>query len=220
VSTSTIAPDVRNRLAFWALAGLALFVAHDAVFLAQIGPGQALVAALRDAGHGYWSLASLLLVAAAGIGGISIWLRVRHLRRRASALRAAPSPSGRFARRFLAAWWRLAALVAVAFAVQENAEHLVAHGHAPIAGALLGPEYPLALPVIGFVTGIAAAVAALVARTQEALVVAIEAALWRTTRAPRLGVRAPGILLSRTGSVLARRGAGRAPPALAFDRIT
>ena len=47
MTTPTIPPAVRNRLAFWALAGLALFVAHDAVFLAQIGPGQALVAEER-----------------------------------------------------------------------------------------------------------------------------------------------------------------------------
>ena len=120
---------------------------------------------------------------------------MRHLRRRASSLGAAPASSRSFARRFASAWWRLAALVAVAFAVQENVEHLIAHGHAPIAGALVGPEYPLALPVIGLVTAIAAALVALVARTQEALVAAIEAALRRPIRAPRLGVRPPATAL-------------------------
>ena len=102
-----------------------------------------------------------------------------------------------------------------AFAVQENVEHLIAHGHAPIAGVLVGPEYPLALPVIGLVTAIAAALVALVARTQEELVAAIEAALRRPnsratpSRSPSATPALP------VGSVLARRGAGRAPPALA-----
>lgn len=208
-----ISPGVRNRLAFWALAGLALFLAHDAVFLAQMGPGRALVAELRTAGHAYWSVASLLLIAAAIVAGATIWLHMRRLSRRATSLAAAPAPDRAFARRFASSWWRLAALVAVAFAVQENVEHLIAHGHAPLGGALLGSEYPLALPVIGMITAIAAALVALVARTEHALVVAIEAALRRPVRASRSGIRPPARPPSRIGSVLARRGAGRAPPA-------
>ena len=214
MTTQTNSPAVRNRLAFWALAGLALFIAHDAVFLAQIGPGEALVAALRTAGHGYWTLASLLLIAVSVVAGVSTWRRVRHLRRRASSLGAARSRDRSFARRFVSAWGRLSVLVAVAFAIQENVEHLIAHGHAPIAGVLVGPEYPLALPVIGVVTAVAAALVALFARTQEQLVAAIEAALRWQTRAPRLRARPPQRLSSPAGSVLARRGAGRAPPAL------
>jgi hypothetical protein len=216
VTIPTIPPAVRNRLAFWALAGLALFVAHDAVFLAQIGPGQRLVAELRTAGHGYWTSASLLLIAVSVVAGVSTWLRVRHLRQQASTLGAATAHDRSFARRFASAWWRLAALVGIAFAVQENVEHVIAHGHAPIVGVLVGPEYPLALPVIGLVTAIAAVLVALVARTQEVLVAAIEAALRWRTRAPRLHARPPQRLPSTTGSVLARRGASRAPPALEF----
>ena len=216
MTTPTNSPTVRNRLAFWALAGLALFVAHDAVFLAQIGPGQALVAELRTAGHGYWTSASLLLIAVSFLAGVSTWRRVRHLRRRASSLGAAPSRDRSFADALLSAWGRLSVLVAVAFAVQENVEHLIAHGHAPLAGVLIGPEYPLALPVIGLVTAVAAALVALFARTQEELVAAIEAALRWRTRAPRLRARPPQRLSSPAGSVLARRGAGRAPPALAL----
>jgi hypothetical protein len=219
VTTPIISPAVRNRLAFWALAGLALFVAHDAVFVAQIGPGQALVAELRTAGHEYWGSASLLLMAVSIVAGLSTWRRMRHLRRRASLLGAARSRDRSFARRAASAWGRLAALVAVAFAVQENVEHLIAHGHAPIAGVLLGPEYPLALPVIGLVTALAATLVALIARTQEELLAAIDAALRRRTRPPRLRARPPQRLPSPAGSVLARRGAGRAPPAPALVSI-
>jgi hypothetical protein len=213
-----ISHDVRNRLAFWAMAGVALFVAHDAVFFAQIGPGQALVAELRGAGHEYWTAASLVLMAVAIVAGVTTWLRVRHLRERASSLGTAASGDRSLPRRFASAWWRLAILVAIAFALQENAEHLIAHGHAPIAGALIGPEHPLAIPVIGLVTAIAGAMVALVARTQEALVAAIEAALRQTVHAPRAGARPPQRLVSRVESVLARRGAGRAPPAPVFVR--
>ena len=75
-----------------------------------------------------------------------------------------PMPRRPFARRFAVAWLRLAAVVAVGFVIQENVEHSIIHGHAPGVGALLGPEYPLALPVIGLIGAIAASVAALVAR--------------------------------------------------------
>src|SRR5688572_30979666 len=140
--------DTRNRLAFWALAGLSLFVAHDAIYLAQIGPGEALAAALRTAGHGYWGWASLGLTAVGAVTAVSMLLRLRHLHRRAALLGAMRRSTGPFAPTFAAAWLRVAALVAVGFVVQENVEHVIAHGHAPGAGALLGPEHPLAIPVI------------------------------------------------------------------------
>lgn len=204
----------RNRLAFWALAGLALFVAHDAIYLIQIGPGEALAATLRTAGHGYWGLASLVLTAVALVVGVSIWLRMRRLRRRAAGLGAARHSSGPFARRFVVAWLRLTAVVAIGFVIQENVEHSIIHGHAPGVGALVGPEYPLALPVIGLIGAVAAAVAAIVTRTQEALVLAIEAALRRLVRPLLAGPRPAAVPAAAIGSVLAHPGAGRAPPTL------
>lgn len=203
-----------ERLAFWALAGVALFVAHDAIYLAQIGPGQALTTTLRTAGHGYWMGASLILTAAALVAGIAIWLRMRRLRRRARSLGARHGTHRPFARRFLGAWGRLGLVVAIGFAIQENAEHLIAHGHAPGVGALLGPEAPLALPIIGLMAGLAGAIAALVAGAQEALVAAIEAALRRPLRVPIVGPRPAARAVAGIGSVLAHPGAGRAPPAL------
>jgi hypothetical protein len=210
-----IAPGLRNRLAFWALAGLALFVAHDAIFLAQLGPGRQLVGVLRTAGHGYWTVASLALVAVALLAAIATTVRLRRLQRRATALAAAPRRPRAYVRRLAGAWWRLALVVAVGFAIQENLEHVLTHGHAPGLGVLAGPEYPLALPIIGLVTGAAAAVAALVSRTQQALVEAIEAALRSAPRrAPRALPHPPVRLVAISGSILATRGAGRAPPAL------
>ena len=137
-----ISTDLRNRLAFWALVGVALLVAHDAIYLAQIGPGQALATALRTAGHGYWMWASLALTAVALVAGISFWLRMRRLRRRARALGARHDAPGSFARRFVVAWLRLGVVVAIGFTIQENVEHLIAHGHAPGAGRAARPRDP------------------------------------------------------------------------------
>ena len=210
-----IAPGLRNPRAFWALAGLALFVAHDAIFLAQLGPGRQLVEVLRTAGHGYWTAASLALVGVALLAAIATTLRLRRLHRRAAALAADPRTPRAYARRLAGAWWRLALVVTLGFAIQENFEHLLTHGHAPGLGVLAGAEYPLALPIIGFVSCMAAAVAAVVMRAHQALLEAIDAAL-RTAprRAPRALPHPPVRLVAITGSVLATRGAGRAPPAL------
>jgi hypothetical protein len=213
VRRPAIPTDLRNRLAFWALAGAALFVAHDAIYLVQVGPGQSLVAVLRTAGHGYWAWASLALAIAAVVAGAWTWNRMRRLRKRARTLGTTPAASP-FARRFATCWWRLAAIVALGFLVQENIEHLVAHGHAPGLEALIGPELPMALPVIGLISALAATVAALVVRAHEALVIAIEAALRRPILPPRVAVRPPGRLLAAIGSVLAGQGAGRAPPSV------
>ena len=209
----SISTDLRDRLAFWALAGLALLVAHDATYLLQVGPGEAVVAALRTAGHGYWGAASIVLATIAIVAGAWTWLGMRRLEKRAREL-AAEASKPRFARRVLGTWLRLAAVVAIGFLVQENVEHFVVHGHAPGLGALIGPEYPLAIPVIGLISGCAAIIAAVVGSRREALVVAIEAALRRLLRPPRIAARPPARLLAGIGSVLATRGACRAPPAL------
>ena len=199
------------RVAFWAMAGVALFLSHDAVFLVQVGPGDALSRALRDAGHDYWGAASLILALVGLAVGAAAILRLRILRRRVALLRAprgAPTPIGR---RFAAIWLRLFAVVALGFVVQENVEHIISHGHAIGLGALLGPEYPLALPVIGLVTALAGFVAAAVRRTEGALLAIISAALHRPRRGrPLAGPQSQLVLPLR--SPMANAIAGRAPP--------
>src|SRR5688572_30297750 len=86
--TGTPPKRIPPRLAFWALAGVALFLSHDAIFLVQIGPGEGLARALREASHGYWESASLIL-ALIGLGAaFGAWLRLSRLRRRAAHLGA------------------------------------------------------------------------------------------------------------------------------------
>ena len=198
-------------ITFWALTGVALFLSHDAVFLVQVGPGDALTRALRDAGHDYWGAASLILALVGLAVGAAAVLRLRSLRRRVALLRAprsAPTPAGS---RFAAIWLRLFAAVALGFLLQENVEHIISHGHAIGLGALLGPEYPLALPVIGLVTALAGFVAAAVRRTEGALLAIISAALRRQRRGRSLpGPRSQLVLPRR--SPLASAIAGRGPP--------
>ncbi len=78
------------RVAFWVLAGLALVIGHDAIFLVQMGPGEALTRALRDAGHGYWGAASAVVALVGVMAGLATLLRVILLRRRARRLGAVP----------------------------------------------------------------------------------------------------------------------------------
>ena len=205
---------VRGPVAFWVLAGIALLVSHDAVFLAQVGPGQELASALREAGHEYWGIASLVLATIGIIALAATVLRLRFLRQSAAALGAAPgTPSRTYPLRWLTTWARLMAIVAIGFAVQENIEHLIGHSHAPGLGALIGPEYPLALPIIALITGLAALIAAHLGQTEQALLAVIADAMRRIlARAPRRTLRPPLRLVWVLTAPLAGAGAGRAPP--------
>jgi hypothetical protein len=210
----TLAERIPRRVAFWALAGVALLVSHDAIFLVQVGPGESLVRLLRQEGHEYWGLASLAL---AGIGlavGMRALLHLHRLRQKAAALGLAPdrgAPSG-----VLASWLRLAAIVSLGFVLQENAEHYLSHMHAPGLAILAGPEYPLALPVIALVSGLAALLASATGGTERAILDAIEAALRQPFgHAPRGMPRPPLRRPAPRISPLARAAAGRAPPPVA-----
>ena len=207
--------SVRGPAAFWALAGLALLISHDATFLVQLGPGQSLVRILRDTGHGYWGLASLALL---GIGvsvAIIALLRLLKLERRARELAAAGRPfgKGRYLARVAPYWIRLFAVVGIAFLIQENLEHFALHGHVPGLGALLGPEYPLALPVIGLITLVGGFIGAAIVAVERELRAMIELATrLRSVRAPRRIPRPPIQDTSIRLSPLASAVAGRAPP--------
>jgi hypothetical protein len=205
---------IPRRLAFWAAAATALLVSHDAVFLIQLGPGEALVRALREAGHAYWGAASLGIALLAIAGGIVAGARVSSLRRRARALGADPiKRPGGLGRRWIGAWAPLLATVAIGFLVQENVEHFIGHNHAPGLGALMGPEYPLALPIIGLITAFAALMLAAIRHVEHVLFASIAVALRRfTTRPPRAMLRPPLRVAVPAASPMAGARAGRAPP--------
>jgi len=206
-----------SRISFVVLAVVALTICHDAVYLAQAGPGRALAAALRQSGHEYWAVASLILAAIGVACGLAWVVRLHRLQRLASALGAVvgPIPSGAYLARAAAAWARLFPLVAIGFVVQENLEHLAAHEHLIGLGALTGPEYPLALPVLAAISALAATAAAAFSTAERELIVRIATALRNAAlRAPRRVLKPAAILRRATVPVLARAGAGRAPPGL------
>jgi hypothetical protein len=209
------ASRLARRASFWLAAGFALLIAHDATFAVQVGPGQALTRALREAGHGYWGLASALLIAGAAIGA-AVWIvRMAVLARRASGSPAGHGSGSSWRQRAAAHWIRLFVLVALAFAVQENAEHFLSHGHVIGVGALIGAEYPLAMPVLALVTGLAAAVIALAREHEAALLARIAAAPARVRPLRRIGPMWPEPVLLPTNRPMAAHRALRAPP-LAF----
>jgi hypothetical protein len=203
-----------RRIAFWALAGVALLVSHDAVFLAQLGPGESLAQTLRHATHEYWGTASLAILVSGLVVALAVALRLQRLHRRASELGARLAGAERhgYLRRVALAWPALFAVVAVGFLIQENVEHAAGHGHLPGAGALFGPEYPLAIPVIALITLVGALLGAAVARAERALVTAIDRALRPMLRPPRHLMRPPIRVESRPQRALAGTRAGRAPP--------
>jgi hypothetical protein len=204
---------LRGRIAFWALAGVALLASHDAIFLAQVGPGEELTRVLRNAGHGYWGAASLVLALIGLAGAIGAAVRLINLYRYARRLDARPTRARSFAGRLVVTWSWLFAVVAVGFVAQESVEHLAMHGHAIGLGALIGPEYPLAMPVIGLITVAAAVIATAVAGVERGLVATIQAALRRLLRrAPRQLGRAPLSLVLARISLIGNAAAGRAPP--------
>lgn len=204
---------IRHRsFLFWSFAGLALLASHDLVYLVQIGPGAELVRVLRGAAHDYWGPASAGL-AAIGVTVVGITLlRLRRLQRAAAHLRTRPARS--YPRRVMGTWARLLVIVAVGFVLQESAEHVISHGHAIGAGALLSAEYPLALPVIAAISGLAALVVALVADVERSLLAAIELALARLR--PRRIALWPATVAPRRSSVRSGPGASRAPPVVVF----
>lgn len=205
-----------RRVGFWLAACVALLVAHDAVVLVQTGPGRAAATALRSGGHEYWPVASWLIVAA-GSAGAAWWgwrlVRLSHLAPEADASARPPAAPQSWPARTLRIWPRLFAVVALVFLGQENVEHAAAHGHLIGLAALIGPEYPLALPVLAAVSGVVACLAALVRHH--------EAELIRRVTTSRLAVSEPDIdrrstrtepRSSAARGPLARRGAERAPP--------
>jgi hypothetical protein len=213
MSVDPSAARLIRRASFWLAAGLCLLVAHDAVFLVQRGPGQSLVAALREGGHAYWGAASAGLLAGGALAAIVWLLRIAALRSRARLRPMAPMPARGWGRRALGGWIRLFALVAITFAIQENVEHLAGHGHGIGLGALIGPEYPLALPVLAAVTGAAAMLIALVRHHEGELMRRLAAApAWVGAASRMEGSRRQDRAVVRRGAPMSAHRALRAPP--------
>jgi hypothetical protein len=210
-----------ERLRFLALAALGSLVAHDAIFAAQYGLGPARDHALAATAHGYWP-AFVLVTLLAFVAGAGATMRgVLHLRRLVRGLPATPRPADQpgYLVEVAHLWPRLLLVVAAAFLLQENLEHLVAGRALPGLWVLSAPGYPLAMPVLVAVTGLLAAVGGWLQWHRETLVrrlVAGTAAASRPCRAPAHAPHRRWALLAALLAhrrILLRREAERAPPA-------
>jgi hypothetical protein len=212
-ATSARLVRLAPRLRTGVLVFFALLVAHDAIYLAEFGSGPAFATAMSASGHdGYWIPFSLIVTfAAAGVflGTIGVLGRLQGGVSADEAVAHGPSYLGELIR----TWIRLFPTVAVLFALQENLEHVLAHGRLAGLEPLGGAGYELALPVLAITTFLLASVGALL-RWRIAVLRARAAAF----RAPR--PRPASARLAREWLVaavayrwtLARRDVGRSPP--------
>ena len=203
----------RHHWRFALLAAACLLVGHNAVYMVELGPGERLAQELRHAGHAYWPAASFLLVAGAGLLALLALRRLLRLTDAARGLPRVPVTGPGYLARFAGLWLRLVVVVAAGFVLQENLEHLAGHHHLPGAAALIGPEHPLAVAVLACVSGVAAAIGALVTGREAELLVRIAHARGATAHPPRrLTLRPSDVRPRLRRNPLATATAGRAPP--------
>lgn len=210
-----------GRLATAALLQLAaLVLAHQLVYLARYGSrfGEALV----HAGHGdAWTFAvitSLVLAAGLAVLGVARLVRLGVLVRRAGARPAVPA--GTLApHRLVHAWLRLAPRIAllqlVLLTVQENVERAAIGEAMPGPGILLSPEYAGGAWIALAVAFLVSLVAALFVWRRSVLLARLRAG---RAPLPRVAISVPRPARREAApveSLLGRRSALRAPPAMA-----
>lgn len=205
-----------------ALVAVSVVLAHELVFLARYG--SRFNEALVHGGHGEtWTAAvtaSLLLtlvLVVASIGRLA-WLGV--LVRRSGALDERHDHGGdldgrALLRAFLRTGPRLAGLAVVVLSTQENLERATSGQGLPGPFILLTPEYAGGL-WITIAVGLAVAfVAALFDWRRRALISRLRPARCAPPRSTNVRPRRPSIVDRPIASLLGRRSALRAPPAVA-----
>lgn len=211
-----------GRVRFASLALIGLIVGHDAVYLGQGGSAVGLIAAH---GHEYWlrfALLGLVLggipIVAAAVSLVRLWSAVRadaHLAGRDDlpAHTSEPSYAGELIRLFV----RLFVVIALAFAVQENLEHLATGSGFIGLWALSAPGYPLAVPILAGVALLLAAAGAWF-RMRAAALRGQLAAIRRAATYRFAGHRRAPLAWRQIAAqvahcwLLARARTGRAPP--------
>jgi hypothetical protein len=214
-----------NRIAGLATSAVlqlaALVLAHQLVYLARYGSlyGEALV----HSGHGdAWNAAastSLVLAAGLAVLGLARLHRLGVLARRATE--ASQDVRGGLPLRALAGAFarvapRVALLQLVLLSVQENLEHVAIGRPAPGAAILFSPEYAGGAWIALAVSLAASLVAALFAWRRDVLLARLRAARAALPRPTRSAQKPSGVVVRPPiESLLGRRSALRAPPAIA-----
>ncbi len=223
-TTSVRMARLAARTRFVLLALVSLFLGHDAVYAAEHGIGTGFGSAMAELDHGaYWGPFTLLAAASAISLAVGSGLALARLRRRLVRTAgcvppgpSAPAPAG-YRHEFAAIWPRLALVVVVLFALQENVETFLAHGVVPGVDVLFGGELPLAIPVLALVTLGLAAIGALVRWRISVLTARLHRAAPRAQTALSGSGPAPEWAEVHAAAphrwTLDRRDAGRAPPA-------
>jgi hypothetical protein len=175
------------------LALASLLISHEVAYHSHHGGGAEFEARMAALGHdAYWPAFTLLALSAtivlALVGTarllrlwLRLWLPARGLGMPARLDRVRPRP---YRRELARLWATLFPTTVLAFAVQENVEHLLAGNGLIWLGALGGHEYPLALPVLALVTLIVAAVGAAARRHSARLEARIVRELWQRRMLP------------------------------------
>lgn len=172
------------RLHFALLAALVLVLGHTvALGLGDSGTRGALQATRHGA---VWGLAAAaVLVGGIGLAAGFIW-RMRGLRRRLISLaRSLPRPRRMRGSELIGAWRSLFLAAIVAFVIQENLEHVLAHGHLPGLSVLIGGHYTATVPAFVGVALVVAAAWTVCRHRVAAISNALKAAERRASHAPR-----------------------------------
>ena len=206
-----------GALRFCALAALGVLLGHDAVYAAGAAAG-APDAQFAVVGHRYWPAFEALVLLMAAFTGLAGLVALARLMRKLRGL-PAPSTTARagagYASELFRLWPRLFLAVSVAFALQENVEHLAAGEALPGLWVLAEPSHPLTIAALVGVTGLLAAVGAWFRNREVALARRLRAARLAVLlgrRSGRAGRRRDVGWLSARHLLLARPDAGRAPP--------
>jgi hypothetical protein len=186
-----------------------------------LGIGRALSAdpaSLRATEHGTpWiviaSVVGMLMVAIAAIAICRVAALRTRLRALSARLPAWQRPDPIAVARVAA---RLLALALGGFLLQENAEHLIGHGHLPLLAPLIAGQYVVALPVFAVVSTLVGAVAVVLSRRVAELTTAQAAISQPLLRAARATTKPSVPHLDARRALLTRGGRGgrRAPPVL------
>jgi hypothetical protein len=201
---------------------ISVLIGHDAIFALQYGLGDNLRQAMSLGGHdGYWMALSVVIVGLAlavlareGQRWLRLWLRTRTIRTRATE-RGRPTWLPEVRR----IWPALLALTSIAFAIQENIEHVAIGEPAPGLGVLVGAEHPAAIPILAAITLLVAAVGSLV-RWRVAILEYRVATAAHRPRERGLHPQRPGLAWPALAALcshrwlLVRLDVGRAPPQL------